>query len=274
MPVKNTCFDDNRIALFEHLRSELDRHNFKDLPAKKNDKFLPFFESYFSNFIEGNEFDVSEASDIIFNGIIPEDRPEDALDILSTWQLVSEEVDLATLATTPEEFLDLICSRHAILLEAWPRKNPGEFKTRANRSGNTSFVAPDLVRGTLMRGFDMLDSIRQPMARAIFIMFLIAEVHPFTDGNGRIARVQMNAELCAAGQERIIIPPGLKSAYLQALRSLTHDMKAEPIINTLAFAQNLVHGIDFSDCESAIAVLKTGGAFSGFEWVLRTSGRK
>ena len=34
------------------------------------------------------------------------------------------------------------------------------------------------------------------------MMFLVAEVHPFADGNGRVARVMMNAELIAGGQQR------------------------------------------------------------------------
>ena len=29
------------------------------------------------------------------------------------------------------------------------------------------------------------------------MMFLVSEVHPFVDGNGRIARIMMNAELVA-----------------------------------------------------------------------------
>ena len=29
----------------------------------------------------------------------------------------------------------------------------------------------------------------------IFMMFMISEIHPFLDGNGRLARVMMNAEL-------------------------------------------------------------------------------
>jgi hypothetical protein len=44
---------------------------------------LTFFEAYFSNFIEGTEFDVAEAADIVFNNVIPADRPEDAHDVLA-----------------------------------------------------------------------------------------------------------------------------------------------------------------------------------------------
>jgi len=38
------------------------------------------------------------------------------------------------------------------------------------------------------------------------MMFMISEVHPFNDGNGRIACVMMNAELVRADQSHIIIP--------------------------------------------------------------------
>jgi Fic family protein len=36
--------------------------------------------------------------------------------------------------------------------------------------------------------------------------FLVSEVHPFLDGNGRLARVMINAELAAARQMRVLIP--------------------------------------------------------------------
>lgn len=36
--------------------------------------------------------------------------------------------------------------------------------------------------------------------------FLISEIHPFNDGNGRLARIMMNAELVAENEEKIIIP--------------------------------------------------------------------
>jgi hypothetical protein len=41
-----------------------------------------FYEAYFSNFIEGTEFTLQEAQDIVFGGEIPDDRPADAHDVL------------------------------------------------------------------------------------------------------------------------------------------------------------------------------------------------
>ena len=41
---------------------------------------------------------------------------------------------------------------------------------------------------------------------AAFMLFLVSEVHPFIDGNGRVARIMMNAELVAGGQVKILIP--------------------------------------------------------------------
>jgi len=58
-------------------------------------------------------------------------------------------------------------------------------------------VAPELVEGTLAKGFEIYRSLTAPLHRAIFMMFLISEVHPFADGNGRAARIMMNAELIA-----------------------------------------------------------------------------
>lgn len=56
-----------------------------------------------------------------------------------------------------------------------------------------------------------------PIARAIYMMFLVTEVHPFDDGNGRIARIMMNAELVNGGSSKIIIPTVYREDYMLAL---------------------------------------------------------
>lgn len=138
---------------------------------------------------------------------------------------------------------------------------PGEFKTMDNSAGGTDFVSVDLVEGTLIRGFEMLDSIQSPMGRAIFAMFLISEVHPFSDGNGRVARVAMNAELSHAGQTRIIIPTVFRTEYLQSLKALTQNGRASALIRVLSFAQTYSSLIDFSEYDGALQVLRETNAF-------------
>ncbi len=55
------------------------------------------------------------------------------------------------------------------------------------------------------------------------MMFVTSEVHPFLDGNGRLARVMMNAELTAKNQTKIIIPTVYRDDYLGALRKLSRN---------------------------------------------------
>ena len=258
-------FDPERIRIFEALFAAL-RETVpaqRPVPKRKGEANtnLAFFEAYFSNFIEGTEFTVEEAEDIVFGGVIPSQRPDDAHDILGTYRIVSDEAEMQTLASDFEEFLTLLRHRHANIMGARLDKNPGNFKTKANRAGNTVFVAPDLVTGTLERGFAFLEGLGNPFQRAVFMMFLISEVHPFTDGNGRIARIMTNAELVAGGQERIIVPTGYRIDYLTALKAVSQSNHTTPFIRMLNRAQQYTHTINWDDLETARKVLEQTGAF-------------
>ena len=101
-----------------------------------------------------------------------------------------------------------------------PEKLPGKFKEERHRAGSTLFVTPELVEGTLKKGFEPYQSLEVPFQRAVFIMFLVAAVHPFADGNGRVAHIMMNAELVAESEQRIIIPTIFRNNYLVALKAL------------------------------------------------------
>lgn len=50
----------------------------------------------------------------------------------------------------------------------------------------------------------------------------------FLDGNGRIARVMMNAELVAAEQSKIMIPTVYREDYIGALRRLSR--RSDPLV--------------------------------------------
>ncbi len=259
-------FDPDRIALFETLFAALREMIPTARPAPKRtataNANLAFFEAYFSNFIEGTEFSVEEAEEIVFGGVIPPERPDDAHDILGTYRIVSDPAEMKALPSDFVEFLTLLRCRHLTLLEARPDKNPGTFKTKINRAGSTVFVAPELVTGTLEKGFAFLQGLAEPFHRAVFMMFLVSEVHPFTDGNGRAARIMMNGELISGGQERIIIPTAFRTDYLGPLKALSHHANTRPLIRMLDHAQEYTHVIHWHDLDTARIMLEQTGAFA------------
>lgn len=228
--------DPARIKLFEHLYEELAGKVFPEHKASgsaKNYKTFAFFESYFSNYIEGTEFTVNEAKEIVRTESPLPTRNEDSHDILGTYKIVSDRREMSLCPSSSDEFLDLMRYRHGVLLQSRKSKKPGEFKDRNNRAGNTEFVNWSLVNGTLKKGFDWYSLLKDPFAKAVYVMFLVSEVHPFLDGNGRIARVMMNAELSSKGFDKIIIPTVFREDYMGALRKLTRQQMADPFIRMM-----------------------------------------
>ena len=146
-----------------------------------------------------------------------------------------------------EEFLALLKGRHAAIMEGRPEKLPERFKEQNSQAGATLFVTPELVAGTLRQGYGMYQALEDPFARALFMMFLVSEVHPFADGNGRIARVMMNAELLSGGQSRIFIPSVYRNEYVSALKRLTNYNDLVGFLRVMDFAQMFVSRIDFTD---------------------------
>ena len=259
---RGLAFDPSRLELFEALRAEL--HGMPPqtrLAVSSDGTTLPFFEAYFSNFIEGSEFAVEEAVAIIFENRIPNARPQDAHDILGTYRIVADPKEMARTPENLAEFERLLKRRHAEIMQARPDRLPGQYKTERNRAGSTMFVAPELVRGTLDQGFKVYRSLLTPLQRAVFMMLLISEVHPFADGNGRVARIMMNAELVAAGEQRIIIPTIYRNNYLAALKAASNRTSPEPLIRTLDYAQRFSVAVDWTSFAAAEADLQAADAF-------------
>ncbi|MCB0745600.1 MAG: Fic family protein, partial [Ignavibacteriae bacterium] len=211
-------YDPARISLFETLFQYLKQEVFGDFPEINTDKTafknFAFFEAYFSNYIEGTIFELEEAKSIIKTKTPIANRDEDSHDVLGTYRIVSNIKEMNKTPATQDELLKILQYRHHILLDARKSKKPGQFKDKNNRAGDTHFVDFNLVRGTLIKGFDYYRALNNPFSKAAYIMFMISEIHPFLDGNGRIARVMMNAELVKEKQTKIIIPTVYRDDYL------------------------------------------------------------
>jgi len=258
-------YDSARLELFSNLFRALQTKEFKNIPDKntyiKSFRNFAFFESYFSNYIEGTIFEVDEARQIVETNKPLPARNNDSHDVLGTYQLVSNRNEMTITPTSAEELLKIISYRHKVLLSARRDKNPGQFKDKNNFAGQTSFVDFNLVRGTLVQSFDFYQALQHPFSKAAYMMFVISEVHPFLDGNGRIARVMMNAELAKSGQSKIIIPTVFREDYMGVLRKLTRQQEPDPYIRMLVRAQEFSSTIYGDDMDEMQHHLEQSNAF-------------
>jgi Fic family protein len=258
-------YDANRIALFEKLFIALNKEEFI-LIADKNKSInafrdFAFFEAYFSNYIEGTEFELEDARKIISTDTPMQNRNEDSHDILGTFKIVSNKAEMNLIPRNPEQLIEMLLYRHKVLLSARTSKNPGLFKDKNNRAGETYFVDHGLVKGTLKKGYEYYQALKHPFSRAVYIMFMVSEIHPFLDGNGRIARVMMNAELTTADQAKIIIPTVYRDDYVGALRKLTRQAEPSAYIRMMLRAWKFSSTITGENFDNMRSYLEECNAF-------------
>jgi hypothetical protein len=260
-------YDPNRMELFDVLFSYLKANVMPRVPdvaaTGQTLENFAFFESYFSNYIEGTTFLVSEAEQIVFEGKVIPDRNEDSHDVLGTFQAASRAPWRNAPARAEEDFLAWLKSVNALVMQSRPEKTPGEWKDKVNQAGSTIFVDPSLVPGTLQEGFARVQALEDPMARALMTMFVVTEVHPFLDGNGRTARLAMNAELSAGGLSRIIVPTVYREDYLLPLKALSNNRDPVPYVRSMGYIQGWTAAFNYSlPRRELITAMKVCNAFA------------
>jgi hypothetical protein len=241
-------FDAKRVELFQILYDKLKDYYFPER-SDKNDtegsfRMFSFFEAYFSNYIEGTEFTIDEAKKIVDTGVAIPKRIKDSHDILGTFNIVSNSYEMSITPSNADELIRILKRRHLAMLSGRAEDiNAGEFKDRNNRAGSTEFVDYTLVEGTLRQGFKFYAALTDPMAKAILIMFMISEIHPFIDGNGRLSRIMGNAELFKAGLSRIIVPTVFREDYIGSLKRLTNRKDPDAFIRIMDKLQHFSNNI-------------------------------
>ena len=88
------------------------------------------------------------------------------------------------------------------------------------------------------------------------MQFLVAEVHPHDDGNGRLSRIMLNAELVANEEHIIIIPTVHRESYLNGLRQATRSAKFRTLSKLFANIQAYTESIDWNDYGEARETLE------------------
>jgi hypothetical protein len=251
--------DQERTARFEtlaaHLRAEpLPR--IESAVAGVARQHFAFVESYFSNYVEGTKFDIEQARDIVMNNTIVPNRPKDSHDLLGVFRLAITSPFRDSPPLAGPEFLEGLEHWHAEMLKMRPEANPGKPKIQVNYAGTTKFVDPAYVRGTLAEGSRLALSVPEGLARAVYYAFLVSEVHPFDDGNGRLSRLVMNAELTRTGLSRIVIPTLYHPQYVDCARALTRGNDPSGFVRSLAKMARWASQFDYSNLDGLITTLR------------------
>lgn len=92
----------------------------------------------------------------------------------------------------------------------------------------------EAVRECMPVLFELIESEPHPAVRAILGHFLFVFIHPYMDGNGRLARFLMNAMLVTGGYVWTIIPVQQRQRYMQALERASSYGEIEPFTDFIA----------------------------------------
>jgi fido (protein-threonine AMPylation protein) len=91
-------------------------------------------------------------------------------------------------------------------------------------------VVPDAMEAM----FDLLQGETEPAARIVLGHWLFGYIHPYPDGNGRMARFLMNAMLASGGYPWTVIRVDDRAAYMKALESASVQINIGPFAAFIA----------------------------------------
>src|SRR3989442_691582 len=97
----------------------------------------------------------------------------------------------------------------------------------------------EAVRDAMPAFFDLLEEEPEPSVRAVLGHWLFGYIHPYPDGNGRMARFLMNVMLASGGYPWTVIRIRDRKSYLSALDRASIEMEIHP------FTAFIVHRVQW-----------------------------
>jgi Fic/DOC family len=95
-------------------------------------------------------------------------------------------------------------------------------------------LPPEAVRDAMPLLFELLAEEDEPAVRAVLGHFVFVFIHPYMDGNGRLARFIMNLLLAEGGWPWTVVTLDVRSEYMQALDAASTDQDIKPFTQLLS----------------------------------------
>ena len=99
-------------------------------------------------------------------------------------------------------------------------------------------LPPDAVRDAMPLLFDLLAEEESPAVQAVLGHFIFVFIHPYMDGNGRLARFILNAMLARGGWPWTVVTLDCRDRYMSALEAASVGKDIKPFT---ALINELVH---------------------------------
>ena len=207
---------------------------------KTLDKWLSTELAYTSNGIEGNTLTRKETELAIEEKLTSGAKPiNDYLEAINHAKAFEFIKNAAIQNIKIDE--DFILQIHKIILSGIDDSNAGFYRSvRVRISGSQTVLPNPLKVPDLMNDFGkwLVEKDDDILIKAIEAHYRLVTVHPFVDGNGRTARLLLNAMLLENGYAPIIIRKIDRRRYLSALETYQTKEDSGPYYKFMLSALN------------------------------------
>ena len=185
-----------------------------------------------SNAIEGNTLTLRETAELIEHGITVGGKPlRDHLEAVDHYNAVLWMRELAMRATPLDDMT--VREMHRRIVARSQPEIGGIYSTLPRRIAGSPVVFPNPVKiPDLMTAFGEWLRTNPPAAATSFdAHFRLVAIHPFSDGNGRTARLLMNLILLRDGYPPVAVRPQDRKQYLDSLEHASIHQDLTPFLN-------------------------------------------
>lgn len=177
--------------------------------------------TYASNALEGNTLSLVETKVVLEDGITIGGKPlKDHYETVGHAKAFDEIIKLSQNKTFTEADIKLL---HKLFYEKIDNEKAGKYRTSQViiTGSDVELPKPKELDEKMHEFILQLPKLKvelHPVEYAAMVHIIFVNIHPFADGNGRVARLLMNLALLQSRYNIVVIPPVVRADYISALQ--------------------------------------------------------